>query len=256
MTEGNGDLRRQSLTLFGLVVLAVSLVGFLRGTSHTDYDFETPLRTVAHPVATEGVPVARSYRELRKTPRGAGSGFDDELVAYFEALPARTDVVEVTDDKAASLALRSRRRAYDGAPPTIPHPVRQAAASECAACHENGIKIGSRQASAFPHKRFENCTQCHAMAAPDAPWRAADLPPDPRAVPNGFDGLEPPLQGPRWTGIAPPQIPHKTFLHERCDSCHGVTGRNAMRSTHPQRQNCEQCHAPQAALEWRPGGRE
>ena len=260
MSGGNGDfdLSRASLYIFGAVILSVALIGFIRGTSSSDYDFETPTRAIATGApSAEGVPVARSYAELRNSPRGEGSGFDADLQAWFSALPKRSDAVDLTGSKAADLAIRATRRAYDGAPPVIPHPVRQGTAAECRACHEDGLRIADRQAPAYPHQRYDSCTQCHAMAEPNTPWGTTSegLVEDPRAVPNTFVGLDAPEEGPRWTGIAPPQIPHKTFMHERCDACHGVSGRNAMRSTHPDRQNCEQCHASQAELEWRPGGR-
>ena len=60
--------------------------------------------------------------------------------------------------------------------------------------------------------------------------------------------------GNRAWSIAPPEIPHRTFMQERCESCHGVNGRDAIRSTHPWRQSCEQCHAPSAEFDQR-GGR-
>jgi cytochrome c-type protein NapB len=80
-----------------------------------------------------------------------------------------------------------------------------------------------------------------------------DLPPDPRAVDNSFAGFPSPDQGPRAWDIAPPQIPHRTFMRERCESCHGVNGRDAIRSSHPYRQSCEQCHAASAEKDLRPG---
>ena len=88
------------------------------------------------------------------------------------------------------------------------------------------------------------------------PWgdRSEGLADDPREVPNAFAGLAAPAEGPRWTSIAPPTIPHQVFMHERCNSCHWVSGRDAIRSTHPYRESCEQCHAPIADLDQRPGG--
>lgn len=245
-----------ALLVFGAVVVGVALIGFLRGTAEDDYDFTTPLGQAQASVDGE-VRSAPSYREWRDTPRAPRSGFSDDLERLGDGLPDRSDPVELTGAKAVDLAARAQRRAYDGAPPTIPHPVRQSAASECKACHERGIQLAGRTAPAYPHRDYEVCVQCHAMEQPATPWgtASAGLAPDPRAGANSFEGLAAPEEGPRWTGIAPPQIPHRTFMHERCDSCHGPTGRNAMRSTHPDRQNCEQCHASQAELEWRPGGR-
>ncbi len=80
----------------------------------------------------------------------------------------------------------------------------------------------------------------------------AALPPDATFAANGFVGMDSPEQGPRATDGAPPQVPHRTVMRERCTSCHGPNGRDAMKSTHPDRQNCSQCHASPADLDLRP----
>jgi len=245
--------RYGSLYIFLTVVVGVAVIGFFRGTAPANY------HSVAEPAAHEeaedhdhAVPLARSYSQMRRTPRGEGSGFDADLARMRGVLPGQSDSVDLSGtSKAVDLVSRAERRAYDGAPPVIPHPVRQRSASECAACHEEGLRVGSHQAPAFPHASYQVCVQCHAMAEPNAPF--SDGIADPRAVPNSFAGLAAPTEGPRWS-VAAPTIPHKTHMRERCDSCHGVSGRDAIRSTHPWRQNCEQCHAPNSGLEWRPGG--
>jgi cytochrome c-type protein NapB len=72
-------------------------------------------------------------------------------------------------------------------------------------------------------------------------------------VPNSFVGKVSPVAGPRAWDIAPPQIPHTTWMREQCDACHGVNGRDPIRSTHPWRESCEQCHAASATNDLRPG---
>jgi nitrate reductase (cytochrome), electron transfer subunit len=258
MSRDNGNIQMSGngLLIFGAVVLGVSLIGFMRATSEEHYDFESSVSQVEiSKTSFEGVLIARSYLEMRDGPRGKGSRFDRDLVNWFEDLPSRTDPVEKNGNTEADLALRTSRRAYDGAPPVIPHPVRQGTAAECRACHESGVKIGNEQAPPYPHKKYESCTQCHTMDEPNLPWGDGDsseLEKDPRAVVNSFVGLEAPKEGPRWTESSPPEIPHNTFMHERCDTCHGVAGKNSMRSTHPDRQNCEQCHVSKPPLELNP----
>ena len=65
---------------------------------------------------------------------------------------------------------------------------------------------------------------------------------------NTFVGLrsEP---GTRFLPDAPPVMPHPRWMHETCASCHGTLGPQGLRTTHPERQNCEQCHAPSASLQ-------
>lgn len=242
------------VTVLLSVVFGVSLIGFMRGTDVEHYDFETPLRDLPE-VQHGDVQPARPYWEMRQTPRGDGPVLAADLAAMEGAVPSRLDPVDLTGtSKREAIADRAEGRAYFGAPPVIPHPVRQGAQGECVACHENGVRISGHQAPPYPHENFVSCTQCHAMAEPAVPWDETDSV-DPRAVANSFVGVDSPLKGERWTSVAPPVIPHPTFMRERCVSCHGPNGRDAMKSTHPDRQSCEQCHAPDASLEQRPGGR-
>lgn len=238
------------LHVFLAVVVGVALIGFVSGTSDPG-----PLADEARaPVAAvEGAPPVRSYRELRGTPRGAGSGWEADLAALAAAGPGRTEPVSLDGtSKADDLAARAARRAYDGAPPRVPHPVRQDAASECLACHDDGLRLRGRLATPMSHPTYPSCTQCHVVEEAPMPGGEA-LPPDPRAVANTFVGLASPVQGPRAWDVAPPQVPHRTWMRERCDSCHGVNGRDALRSTHPWRESCEQCHAASATVDQRPG---
>lgn len=240
------------LAVLAMVVLGVSLVGFLRGTRQAEYAFEVPLRDL--PEADHaGVQPALPYWGLReRVSGGAEPVLTADLATLVAAVPSRTDVVELGQGgKQNALAERSARRAYFGAPPIIPHPIQQQSQAECRACHELGVRIRGRVAPPYPHDAFVSCTQCHPQAAPALPWDPAGEA-DPRAVPNSFDGARAPLQGKRWTGIAPPSMPHPTFMHERCISCHGPNGRDAMKSTHPERQSCLQCHVTDANLEARP----
>lgn len=233
------------------IVVGLSFVGFLVGTSPSDYDLDPPLVHHVPTLSDEGVPRARSYAQLGGSPRGEGSGWEADLAALRG--PSRLDPVTLEGaSKAADLANRAALRAYDGAPPRIPHTIRQDSAAECLACHDEGLQLRGRLATPMSHKPYTSCTQCHV--ADEAPMPGgADLPPDPRAVANAFVGLSSPLAGPRAWDIAPPQVPHSGWMRERCDSCHGVNGRNALRSTHPDRQSCEQCHAASAETSLRPG---
>ncbi len=141
--------------------------------------------------------------------------------------------------KRAALEARASRRAYDGAPPVIPHPVDSIDASSCLSCHEHGLAIGSVLAPAIPHAAYASCTQCHAPPAADF-LRSVPLPA------STFVGRSAPVAGPRASAVAPPVIPHATHMRENCLACHGPSGHAALRSTHPERQSCTQCHAPSA----------
>lgn len=242
------------LSLFVVVVFAVSLVGFITGMDTTVKPTEE-VTAAPSGVREREVPTARSYSELRSAPPGTPG---EAWPTPESSLPP--GITQETLDQA--LQRRQQRRAYDGAPPTIPHHVRQSSAAECMACHGEGLKLGRLVATEVPHDGFTNCTQCHV---PDMErlggFPGNDVPPgtegglaiDPRKVENSFSGTFPVKRGERAWPIAPPQVPHTTFMRENCMSCHGDTGSTPMRSTHLERSNCTQCHAPSATLDLRPG---
>lgn len=237
------------LYCFVAVVLAVSLVGFLRGVNVSKAEMESHVVIPETPPDTGdvSVPAARSYAEMRLHPPGEGSGWKDSL---RKAQPAKQGKVTAKDLERA-LARRAKSRAYDGAPPTIPHSVRQNSAAECMACHGQYFTLGQAQAQGVPHDTFTSCTQCHVVQEAPMPG-GSSLARDPREVDNSFKGVKPVARGPRAWSIAPPQIPHTTFMRENCMACHGESGPSPMRTSHTSRQSCTQCHASSAALDGRP----
>jgi cytochrome c-type protein NapB len=92
----------------------------------------------------------------------------------------------------------------------------------------------------FPHgqtaepARFTRCEQCHVYRTTEKVFHA-----------NSFTGLAQDLRhGGRLYATAPPVIPHALFLREDCLACHGgPAAREAIRTTHPERTRCRQCHA-------------
>jgi cytochrome c-type protein NapB len=137
---------------------------------------------------------------------------------------------------------RALGRAYDGAPPTIPH---DAAAGSCVTCHDaDGAAIdGVGVAPASPHGEaaagaMRRCRQCHV------PAQGRSL-----LVASRFTGLaQGPWRGARATPGAPPTIPHTLQLRGECLTCHAGPGARAeIRTTHPERVRCRQCHVPDAS---------
>ena len=135
-------------------------------------------------------------------------------------------------------------RAYDGAPPTIPHEVAALGRQDCLACHLDGDAVSDGQrAKATPHPELERCVQCHLEQGTSAAFVASD-----------FDGGVYPM-GERAHGEAPWLIPHPLTLRENCLGCHGPDGDEAaLRTDHPERFRCQQCHLP-AQQGW-PGPRK
>lgn len=55
-------------------------------------------------------------------------------------------------------------RAYPGAPPAIPHQVRELKRTNCLSCHEKGGITGTGEvAPKTPHPQRTSCQQCHVV---------------------------------------------------------------------------------------------
>jgi nitrate reductase cytochrome c-type subunit len=65
-------------------------------------------------------------------------------------------------------------------------------------------------------------------------------------VASEYEGLAQDLvAGDRATPGAPPRIPHRILMRENCVACHdGSAAREEIRTTHPERWRCRQCHVP------------
>ncbi len=136
------------------------------------------------------------------------------------------------------------RRAYDGAPPMIPHVVddeRAFGGKVCLTCHENGGYVPKYQeyAPVVPHPELINCRQCHVPAKTNSLFRASDF------KPAGVPALKQ-----RALSTSPLLIPHQLHMRENCLACHAGPGApQEIRTTHPERSNCRQCHMVQQPME-------
>ena len=193
------------------------------------------------------VPFAVKYAELPRQKVGPNKSWHNDLKSLRQPAavpppkePAAPQVV------AALLQSRESRRAFDGAPPIIPHPTPPLAVAACLACHEQGATIGDKRAAKMSHPLYTNCTQCHVEDTQPESKRFWD---------TTFTALRP-APAERAFPSAPPAVPHPAWMRNDCQSCHGASGPAPLRTTHPERQNCLQCHAlsfpqdllPRAAL--------
>jgi len=244
-TQGNSTGRTAAVIL--AVVLGASLVGF--GVGIRPADAPATVTTLAPKAGLSAEVVqSRPYRALRSVGRfGAGNRQSSDLANLRGGFPGVKDaVVRSPEATAAALQQRGERRAYDGAPPTIPHPIDQGGSSgDCLACHASGVKVQGKTAPIMSHQPLVSCTQCHVSAQPDMVIASSI------SGANSFVGAASPGSGKRaWPG-APPRVPHKTWMRQDCASCHGVTGLAGLRTTHPERGACTQCHVDtEGALPW------
>ncbi|MHC4910069.1 MAG: hypothetical protein ACYTF9_10145 [Planctomycetota bacterium] len=142
-----------------------------------------------------------------------------------------------------SLRGRAELRAYSGAPPVMPHSRNYVKTKTCLDCHAEGIQLGPKYGPAVSHPHLENCQQCHVES------RNLDLPESDMLSVNDFSGLRSPTGGQTASDIAPPVIPHGLSMRTDCTSCHGPQSYVGLRTTHPERLNCIQCHGVSAALD-------
>lgn len=135
-----------------------------------------------------------------------------------------------------------RRRAYPGAPPVIPHPLKadmDREATSCLACHERGGFVVQWKAFApvTPHPGFLSCRQCHVPAITEAVFRE-----------TRWQSVSPPSLKRSALPGSPPQIPHGLQMRENCIACHGgAAAPKEIRTSHPERVSCRQCHAAREA---------
>jgi cytochrome c-type protein NapB len=141
-----------------------------------------------------------------------------------------------------SLATFYSRRAYPGAPPIVPHPLADATSFggvTCLACHGDGgwVEKFSAFAPVTPHPELGSCLSCHVPAAGAPPFRGSTFTPATR----------PAIHQAALPG-SPPPIPHRLEMRDNCLACHaGPAAVREVRTTHPERVNCRQCHVPGAA---------
>lgn len=232
--------RRRALSVLGLVVFSASVI-----VSFAEFRKPPPKRagyTSGDAVAPAQGQHALDYTELRHTQRGPARDVYRESMETLRArLPALTEpLVRTPGERDQMLASRAARRAYDGAPPTVPHPVDERASPNCVVCHEHGAMVGTLRAPAMSHAMLSSCLQCHV---PELKVHASPVASTLVGSGNSFEPIPFGGVGTRaWPG-APPTRPHTLAMRTRCSSCHGVAGHPGLRTSHPERQNCEQCHA-------------
>ena len=250
---------RRGAWIFGAILVTASVSGYFMGLRQTGSRLNPtqPVSLVVPDVERgaisegEAVPVAKRYREQDRLKDGPNAGWSNYVAKLVQPVVDRNALTNVTEaERALALRERAARRAYDGAPPVVPHPIAQDSAAACLACHGPGLVVKDKIASKMSHAAYTSCTQCHVPAVgPRIPVTDTALL-EPLAE-NQFAGLNAPLKGTRAWPQAPPTVPHGTLMRSDCLSCHGPQGLYGLRTPHPDRQSCVQCHAPGAELDQR-----
>ncbi len=219
------------LVMIGLAVVLMAAGVYLVGTAlrqdrqaHTTPEGFTSVARGGAPVPTSGERGSATprYRALRETA---------------VRLPAAHPV------SARTLATFYERRAYPGASPQIPHAVKPDMAetgNSCLQCHAEGDyapRFGA-YAPVSPHPELLSCRQCHV------PQQVEEV-----FAETAWSTVRPPSLGRAAIPGGPPPIPHSLQMRENCLSCHsGPAAIHEIRSGHPERLQCLQCHVPAPGL--------
>ncbi len=124
---------------------------------------------------------------------------------------------------------RANARISAYAPPTVPHQLFGIACLDCHATSDLGAPM-------MPHQEITNCRQCHVLSHDVPLFRRNTF----RRMPEPKPALKAAYAG------APPVVPHRVFMREKCLACHAPGAREATANTpHPERIHCLQCHVPQ-----------
>lgn len=234
------------LTCF--VVVSITVVGYFTG-------LQSPMNPLANIEPNDRLSIATNSKSVAADAISATHYADLPAVARHRTTAFRTTLTDLksktdpfaeinisAEEKHLALQRRGASRAFNGAPPTIPHPVNETSTVACIVCHGEGAKTDTLRIPKMSHQFLANCTQCHVENNPR--HMTATL-----FRESSFVGLPAPTAGPRAFPGAPPQIPHSTWMRSDCMSCHGFAGLHGIRTTHPWRNSCTQCHAPSSTLD-------
>ena len=240
------------LTIVLIVVVIVSVSGLFMGMRQNDSksdSWQAPWNAGPEAQASEQkvFPVAPKYADIPTTKWKANKNWRNSLANLPHAKMNLVDQKQLTKaERQKILNGRSSRRAYDGAPPMIPHAINYRDVDSCTACHapDANVLIAGRRSPAMSHPMMSNCTQCHAPN--DGLKILQHSGTVGLVVESGFIGNASVGAGTRAYKGAPPTIPHKVSMRQNCMSCHGPGMPDAITTSHPMRGNCMQCHAQDA----------
>jgi cytochrome c-type protein NapB len=163
-------------------------------------------------------------------------------IGVFQRAEFALDYVNMPTDETHQRSMKTyyNNRAFYGAPPSIPHPVkdeRNMGENSCLKCHENGGYTEKFKAYTpiVPHPEMVNCRQCHVPQKTTSFFKGT----------NFKKGSIPKVGVNNALETSPPVIPHQLQMRENCLACHAGPGApKEIRVTHPERINCRQCHVP------------
>jgi len=139
---------------------------------------------------------------------------------------------------------RESLRAYEGAPPVIPHSINRTTSDYCLVCHEKGVIFEAEavvmnqknaQAKITPHPQWVNCIQCHGLRIDDSKFRKNKFMP--------YRITSTPFTKTKDNEGTPPAMPHMLQNHDNCIVCHlSKTAYATIIPEHGETEGCPLCH--------------
>jgi len=245
---------RNILAVLLIIVGIASVSGVFMGMrqSKDDGEWKSPWLPAEQASAEEQkvFPTAPKYADIPTTKWKANKAWRNSLANLPKQKMNLVDQEPLdTTARVKVLKGRSSRRAYDGAPPTIPHAINYRDVDSCIVCHaqDANVLIAGRRSPAMSHPFMSNCTQCHAPQSGLSMLQHSGT--VGLVVVSQFKGATHSGSGSRAYPGAPPTVPHRISMRQNCASCHGPGMPDAITTSHPQRGNCMQCHAQDASYD-------
>ncbi len=245
---------RKMLAVIFLMIGMLSVSGFFMGMLQTEkqeprrFGHDGKPGSAAARQETD-LPEAPKYGEIAAAEWLANRDWKFTLADLPRATAPMPLPVADEAERQAAVERRASRRAYDGAPPVVPHGIDTLSSASCLSCHGVGgdLIIGGKRPAEISHPWVTNCTSCHV---PEDGLRQITAPAAGRlTVENAFLGKRSAGPGSRAYATAPPTTPHPVWMRQNCMACHGPGREQAIRTSHPERRNCLQCHAPDAVFD-------
>ena len=136
------------------VLLTAAVSGYFMGLRQTrsQVSLTRPVELSTAQASRPGQPPDRSvpgivsYREVNRKQGGPNAGWRSDLHLLIGPPRLVLTTNPPPEFRAAAVAQRQTRRAFDGAPPVVPHPIAQDSSAACLACHANGLAVKDRVA--------------------------------------------------------------------------------------------------------------
>ena len=243
----------KATTLAVAIIFTLSVSGYFMGLRQTVRETgqnTSPLTPHQDPNHAPGnVQATVDYNHIAEAGFGPNAQFKSRL-STLKPVPGEAGQPHPRLASEQSLRTqRESRRAYDGAPPIVPHPIAQDSAASCLQCHRQATRIGDVVASASPHPEYTRCSQCHVSSKGlGSRWNSSK---DDLHSGNQFQGNHRPKPTEQAYEHSPKTIPHTLHMRQNCISCHGELGTSPIRTSHPERQSCTQCHVPGSQIDKR-----